>query len=80
MGKDPDIALVVLDTLRKDYFEEEFEWLHSTGTYFDNGWSTSHWTIPAHASLFSGRYACEIGTGAKKSAFDGQEDTWRITF
>lgn len=54
-----NIALVVLDTLRKDYFDKHFDWL--PGQRFENAWSTSHWTVPAHASLFTGKYASEVG-------------------
>lgn len=66
-----NIALVVLDTLRKDSFDEHFEWL--PGTRFENAWSTSHWTVPAHASLFTGKYASEAGvySGAESLDYPG---------
>ncbi|WP_368408885.1 sulfatase-like hydrolase/transferase [Halorussus limi] len=54
-----NVALVVLDTLRKDAFDRQFDWL--PGVQYENAWSTSHWTVPAHASLFTGRYASEVG-------------------
>jgi arylsulfatase A-like enzyme len=57
------IALVVLDTLRKDAFDEYFDW--HPGTHFENAWSTSAWTVPAHASLFGGLYPSELGVYAK---------------
>lgn len=57
------IAMVVLDTLRKDAFDEHFEWL--PGTRFENAYSTSNWTVPVHASLFTGTYATEVGSYAK---------------
>lgn len=57
--KTPSVALVVLDTLRADRFEEHFSWL--PGETVENAWSTSHWTVAAHASLFTGQYAGEIG-------------------
>lgn len=63
-----NIALVVLDTLRKDYFDEYFDWL--PGTRFKNAWSTSHWTVPAHASMFTGRYGSEVGVHAGSKDFD----------
>lgn len=62
------VALVVLDTLRKDYFDEYFEWL--PGTTYDHAWSTSHWTVPAHASLFSGHHPSEIGVYGSSPVFD----------
>ncbi|MFC6763698.1 sulfatase-like hydrolase/transferase, partial [Natrinema soli] len=68
MGDEPSIALVVLDTLRADSFDEHFEWV--PGVQFANAWSTTHWTAPAHASLFTGRYAVEAGVTIKSQEFD----------
>lgn len=65
------IALVVLDTLRKDAFDAEFDWL--PGKRFDHAWSTAKWTMPAHASLFTGKYASEVGVHAKSEGFDCPE-------
>ncbi|SEH46365.1 arylsulfatase [Halopenitus malekzadehii] len=64
----PNIAVVVLDTLRYDAFEEHFEWL--PGTRFENTWSPSHWTLPAHASLYTGRYPSEVDVHAEQPEFD----------
>lgn len=66
-----NIALIVLDTLRKDSFDEHFDWL--PGHRFENAWSTSHWTVPAHASLFTGKYASEVGVYKNSSDFDCSE-------
>lgn len=63
-----NVALVVLDTLRKDSFDEHFDWL--PGVRFENAWSTSHWTVPAHASLFTGQYASEVGVYAGAKSLD----------
>lgn len=68
-----DIALVVLDTLRKDAFDEYFDWL--PGRRFENAYSTANWTVPAHASLFTGRYASEVGVHAKHTTLDCPEPT-----
>lgn len=62
------VAVIVLDTLRKDSFDDHFEWL--PGTRFENAYSTSNWTAPAHASLFTGRYGSEVGVDAKSRQFD----------
>lgn len=64
----PNIAVVVLDTLRKDSFDEYFDWL--PGHRFENAHSPSHYTIPVHASLFSGKYASEVGVHAKSETLD----------
>jgi len=63
-----DIALVVLDTLRKDTFDEYFDWI--PGRRYERAYSTSNWTVPAHASLFTGRYASEVAVHAKDTYFD----------
>ena len=63
-----NVALIVLDTLRKDKFDEHFDWL--PGRRYENAWSTSHWTVPAHASLFTGKYASEVGIYAGTQRFD----------
>lgn len=62
------VALVVLDTLRKDAFDDYFDWL--PGRRFENAWTTSHWTTPVHASLFTGLYPSEHGVYAKSQHFD----------
>ena len=62
------VALVVLDTLRKDFFDEYFDWL--PGLRFERAYSTANWTAPAHASLFTGLYPSEAGTHAKSPSLD----------
>lgn len=59
----PNVVVIVLDTARPDYlsayghprpttpFLERFA---AAGTRFDRAYSTSCWTLPAHASLFTG--------------------------
>lgn len=59
----PDIVLIVMDTARPDYlsvyghprptapFLEEFA---KDATVYERAYSTSCWTLPAHASLFTG--------------------------
>lgn len=58
----PDLILVVLDTLRADQTSLEggpaatpfLESFAAAGTRFPNAYSTSCWTLPAHASMFTG--------------------------
>lgn len=62
-GPPPNVVVIVLDTARPDClsaygyskptspFLEEFA---RAGTRFDRAYSVSGWTLPAHASLFSG--------------------------
>ena len=68
-----NIALVVLDTLRKDAFDRHFEWL--PGRRFECAYTTANWTVPAHASLFTGRYASEVGIHAKNMYCNCSEPT-----
>lgn len=68
MSEPPNIAVVVLDTLRKDHFDEHFDWL--PGCRFENAWSPSHWTLPVHAALYTGRYPSEIGVHAERPILD----------
>jgi hypothetical protein len=63
------IALIVLDTLRKDAFDRHFDWL--PGRRFEHAFSTANWTTPAHASLFTGWYASEVGVHAEPLPPDG---------
>jgi len=67
------IALIVLDTLRKDRFDEFFDWI--PGHHFDSAYSTANWTAPAHASLFTGRYPREVGVSAKFQRLDCDTST-----
>lgn len=67
------IALVVLDTLRKDAFDRHFEWL--PGVRFENAYATANWTVPSHASLFTGQYASEVGAHAKHMSLNCESPT-----
>jgi arylsulfatase A-like enzyme len=62
-GKKPDIVVIVLDTARPDYLSVYghtrpttpfLETFAKTGVRYDRAYSTSSWTLPAHASLFTG--------------------------
>lgn len=64
----PNVAVIVLDTLRKDVFDEHFDWL--PGTRFERAYAPSHYTVPVHASLFTGQYPSEAGVHAKHERFD----------
>ena len=66
----PSVVLIVLDTVRADRLScygyerpttPRIDELAARGIRFANASSTSSWTIPAHASLFTGRYAIEHG-------------------
>lgn len=63
-----NVALVVLDTLRKDYFNQYFEWV--PGLKFDRAYSTSNWTVPVHGTLFTGLYPSESGVHSKNTTLN----------
>lgn len=67
----PNIALIVLDTLRKDTFDEHFDWI--TGRRYEQAWSTGSWTVPAHGSLFTGKLPHENGIHAKSEELDCED-------
>jgi arylsulfatase A-like enzyme len=66
----PNVLLVVLDTVRSDALScygnprpttPELDRLASEGTRYDNAYATCFWTLPSHASLFTGLYPSEAG-------------------
>lgn len=67
----PDIVVIVLDTVRPDHLScyghtrsttPFLDKLVSSARVYGNAYSTSCWTYPAHASLFTGLYAISHGT------------------
>ena len=61
----PNIVLIVLDTLRQDHlacygYRREtaptIEGIAEEGVIFENAYTTAPWTLPGHASLFTGMY------------------------
>lgn len=70
MERRPDILLVVLDTMRRDRLSSygnpratspEFDAFAASATVFERAVSPAQWTVPAHASLFTGLYTSEHG-------------------
>ncbi|MDP2310011.1 MAG: sulfatase [Pseudomonadota bacterium] len=62
-GPGPNVVLLVVDTLRRDHVgaygyardtTPHLDALAGQGVRFSRAWSTSSWTLPAHASLFTG--------------------------
>ncbi len=70
----PDLALVVLDTVRRDRLAlygdldggalatPALEALASGGVRFDGAYSASPWSAPSHATLFTGKVPSRHGT------------------
>ncbi len=78
----PNVLIIVLDTVRADHlsllgYERattlNLEHLAGQGVLFEFGISTSSWTLPAHASLLTGRFPFEHG--AELHAYDGRFPT-----
>lgn len=71
MTKQPNIILIILDTLRKDTLYENLNRLPhinsviSRAYTYSNAVTPSSWTVPAHASMFTGKYPSEHGMTTK---------------
>jgi arylsulfatase A-like enzyme len=69
-----NVLLIVWDTVRADNLSLQgysrpttpnLELLAGRGVRFDLAFSTASWTLPSHASLFTGRWPHELGVGWK---------------
>jgi arylsulfatase A-like enzyme len=67
----PNVILIVMDTVRAQSLSlyghlqatsPNLERWAKTAILFENALSTSPWTLPAHASLFTGRYPHQLST------------------
>lgn len=62
MGDYPNIIFIVIDTLRKDYAKPLEEMLKKLGfASYENVIAPSSWTVPSHASMFTGLYPISHG-------------------
>jgi arylsulfatase A-like enzyme len=66
----PNVLVVTLDTVRADHLSAygypvrtspQLERLAARSTRYARAWATSPWTLPSHASLFTGKHAFEHG-------------------
>lgn len=67
----PNVLLVVLDTVRADHLSAygyhrpttpNLEALARRGIRFDRARASAPWTLPSHATLFTGRWPHEVGS------------------
>ncbi|WP_247730042.1 sulfatase [Halovivax limisalsi] len=69
-----NVCLVVLDTARSIDVDAEtmptLSRLGEAGTRFERAFATAPWTVPSHASLFTGTYPSEHGTHGASPALD----------
>ncbi|MDQ3697848.1 MAG: sulfatase [Gemmatimonadota bacterium] len=79
----PNVLLIILDTVRSASMSlygyerpttPRITQFAARGATFDRAVSPAPWTLPAHASLFTGRWAHELSTGWK-SPLDGETPT-----
>lgn len=67
MKQPPNIILIIFDTTRMDTIYDNvnelqaFSLLCNHGVLYHNAVSPASWTIPSHASLFTGKYPSEHG-------------------
>jgi arylsulfatase A-like enzyme len=82
-----NVLVIVMDTVRADHLSAlgysrpttpNLDNLASQGVLFENAFSTSCWTLPAHASLLTGRYPFEHGAEVK--SYDGRYPTLAEAF
>jgi len=73
----PDVVLIVLDTLRADHLHcygygrktsPNIDAFAAGATRYERAWSTAPWTLPAHASMFTGLTPAEHGAHSFKPA------------
>lgn len=71
----PNVLLLVLDTVRSFNLSAygysrrtspQLARLTRESVRFDRAFSTSGWTLPSHASMFTGRYADALATGPRQ--------------
>jgi arylsulfatase A-like enzyme len=82
-GQSPNVLLIVLDTVRADHLRlygydrdttPNLARLASRGVRFDRAHSAAPWTLPSHASLFTGRWPRELSVG-RRGWLDGTYPT-----
>ncbi|MGQ3720244.1 sulfatase-like hydrolase/transferase [Natrialba aegyptia] len=72
----PNILLIVMDTARaqtvlnSEEIMPNFHQLANEGSLFTNAFTTAPWTLPSHASLFTGQYTSTHATHAGSKYFD----------
>ncbi|MFB6176227.1 MAG: sulfatase-like hydrolase/transferase [Halobaculum sp.] len=67
-----NVVLLVLDTVRKDVFDERATGIRERSSVsFDRAYAPSSWTVPSHASMFTGRLPHDHGVHAHNPSYDG---------
>lgn len=80
----PNVVMIVLDTVRSDFTGTRaggrdatptLDRLAAEGANFVNAWATAPWTVPSHASLFTGALPSEHGCSIRRLRFDTELPT-----
>ena len=76
----PNVLLIVMDTARaSDAFRAgvmpNLRGIAAEGTTFTRAFTTGPWTLPSHASLFTGQYTTDHGTHAGSRRFEPNAPT-----
>jgi len=75
----PDVILITLDTTRADHIGSygyerditpEMDRFAEDAVLYRRAWSTSAWTLPAHASIFTGKYPTSHGAHSNATSGD----------
>ena len=75
----PDVVVVVLDTTRADHVSAYgyarpttpgFDAFAARAILFERAYATSSWTVPSHASLFTGLYPIQHGATQEHTRLD----------
>jgi arylsulfatase A-like enzyme len=83
-SKQPNILLIVVDTLRSDFISAygfphpitpNIDALAHEGVVYENAISPSPWTTPSHASLFTGQYPSRNGVDGRNILLDPASKT-----
>ena len=79
----PNVLLIVWDTVRAQNLSlhghnrpttPNLQRLAARGAWFRHAFATSSWTLPSHASMFTGRWPHELSAGWK-TPLDDREPT-----
>ncbi|MEE4274001.1 MAG: sulfatase [Thermoanaerobaculales bacterium] len=78
------VVLITLDTTRRDVLSvyggagavsPSIAALAERATVYENAWSTSPWTLPSHASIFTGLYPTRHGAAVSKTRLEAGNET-----
>ncbi len=73
----PNVMLISVDTLRADHFNQEhmpntYRLFKERGAIWQNAYTTSPWTLPAHASLLTSLYPARHGVRLSNDALSSE--------